>query len=423
MNINQKINNKKEELEELRSALDALVKNKEEREDATFTEEERAEFDSKFSEMENLRADIEQLEKENVILNQKETPKKMEARKSEENKIQEAFSFGEAIRQAKSGRLEGLYAELNQEGQREALNSGISVSGGITLPEFSLRANTVTQGTQPAEGANLVPTESIGIVEALYSQTIMAEAGVSMLSGLSANVDMPSESTVLSANFTGETTDESAQTPTFGKYQLQPQRLAVVAQYSDQLLRQSSPSIDAVLRRQAERAIADKLNNAFINGANAGAVEGLETVSGATSFTGTSFDYALALEIEQLLAEANINLDSAVIITSPAAKAAWKNAFKDAGSGNPVYSDENMVAGMRAIATNFVPDNLGTGTNESGIYAGDMSDVYVGSWGGLNIVVDEYTQASSGQIRLVYNSFWDIINTRPSALVKGSVVA
>ena len=171
MNIN--------ELKELRSEklgdLEALVASKNEREDKTYTEEEANRFDALEGEVTDLDAKIERAEKEENLAKRKAT--KVE-KKTEERKVAERFSITEAARQASAGNLTGIYAELDQEGRSQATSAGVTPNvGGIVIPEFALRAdeqNTATEGSQPADGGNLIPTDRRGFIEALYDQTIMA---------------------------------------------------------------------------------------------------------------------------------------------------------------------------------------------------------------------------------------------------------
>jgi hypothetical protein len=68
----------------------------------------------------------------------------------------------------------------------------------------------------------------------------------------------------------------------------------------------------------------------------------------------------------------------------------------DAGSGLFVYNN-GEISGYKALSTN----------GAYGGYVGDWNDYIVAQWGGIDLIVDQYTLASQGQIRLVVNTYFD----------------
>ena len=86
---------------------------------------------------------------------------------------------------------------------------------------------------------------------------------------------------------------------------------------------------------------------------------------------------------------------------------------KVAGNDSMILSPdeaEPMLAGHRARFSGNVPDNLtkGTGTNLSALIFGNWSDLLVGQWGGIDLIVDDVTEAAKGNVKLVAHSEWDI---------------
>lgn len=413
MNIN--------ELKELRSEkiseLENLIASKNEREDKSYTDEEAQRFDSLEGEVNDLDIKIERAEKEEKIAKRKAV--KVE-KKTEERKVAENFSFSEAARQAQSGNLTGLYAELDQEGRSNAVSAGVTPNaGGIVLPEFAIRAeNTATEGTQPADGGNLIPKDRRGFIEALYDRTIMGQAGIQMLNGLSGNVEMPSEDSVVSASWAGETSAVPTQKATFGMENMSPVRLAAAVAYSTQLLRQSSPSIDAVMRRQIDQAIAQKLDDTFINGYSAGNVDGLVDATG--TLASSDFNYDMLLEILQKGEEAN--LDATVVVSSPKARVKFMKEYTNTnGNGLPLLTGDSLITGSRFLSSNKVSNAEGGGTNETQLFAFDPNQFYAGAWGGIQLTVDNLTMADSAKVKLVVNSFWDMLLIRKDKAYKASV--
>ena len=57
-----------------------------------------------------------------------------------------------------------------------------------------------------------------------------------------------------------------------------------------------------------------------------------------------------------------------------------------------------------------MPSNLtkGSGSALSALLFGNWSDLLIGEWGAIDLLVDPYTNADSGQVRVVAFSFVDI---------------
>lgn len=74
-------------------------------------------------------------------------------------------------------------------------------------------------------------------------------------------------------------------------------------------------------------------------------------------------------------------------------------------AGYPIYlwGDNNQMNGYRAAATNQVPSNLskGTGTNLTAMIFGDFSTLMYAFWGGIDVLVDPYSNSTAGTVRVV----------------------
>ena len=90
-------------------------------EDRDFTEEEKVSFDTNMDELTRLVEELPKTEKQEEIrmksANLGGSPVATETK--EEKEIVRDFSFGKAVRAAFGGKLEGVEAEMAQEGERE----------------------------------------------------------------------------------------------------------------------------------------------------------------------------------------------------------------------------------------------------------------------------------------------------------------
>jgi hypothetical protein len=85
-------------------------------------------------------------------------------------------------------------------------------------------------------------------------------------------------------------------------------------------------------------------------------------------------------------------------------------------NGTGMVYENGSVDGTKAFNTSHL------GTAKTYIY-GDFSNLAIGSWGGVDITVDPYTQAAAGKVRIVVNAFFDAKKLRDGAFAVGTIAA
>jgi hypothetical protein len=186
------------------------------------------------------------------------------------------------------------------------------------------------------------------------------------------------------------------------------------------MLAQDSLDVENVIRQDLINAINTKLE-ATILGAGDGKEGGSVIVApkgirnGVTATTVS--DFATLCNLEATLDDANI-LGERVYILSNKAKAGFRGMIKGTNNTGMVY-ENGMVDGTRAYDTS----NMGTGANDKAFIVGDWSNLAIGNWGGIDIVVDPYTVAVAGQVRIVVNAFFDAKVLRANAFAFGNYAA
>ena len=78
--------------------------------------------------------------------------------------------------------------------------------------------------------------------------------------------------------------------------------------------------------------------------------------------------------------------------------------------------------GYRAAVSNSMPSNLTKGTNttvcSAALFASDWSMAVLGFFGAPDVVVDPYTKADTGQVKITLNQFFDFGVRQPGAFAK-----
>ncbi len=328
-------------------------------------------------------------------------------------------SISGAIARHISGKpLEGAEKEMADEGSAE-LRAFNKSAEGVAVPSFFFaEQRALSVGSDPSAGTT-VNVEESGLIEFLYPQTVLNQLGVTNMTGMSSNFDLIRQNGGAAAEWEGEV-DENAETdPTYERIPMRPKRLGAFTTFSKQLLVQSSLAVENEVRRNLSSAIGIALETAALSGSGTGDVPlgllnqtGINTVDIDTN--GGALTRAHLLQLEQVLSESNYSGNFRFLMTA-ALRRYLKELKTDAGSGRFVWNDNDNVLGYDATISNLMPRDLakGTGTDLHALILGDFSQLYVAQWGGLDIVVDQYTKAKNAQVNVIANSWWDIACRQP----------
>lgn len=349
----------------------------------------------------------------------------------EEKELQK-YSIAEAVKQTGHGSVNGFYKEMSQEAIRELKEAGASPQGNadsLFIPEKVLTSrrasmlNTMTVGTA-ADGGNAVETELRSFIEHLYDRLVTVNMGADMLTGLTGSIDWPTESTVASFNWGTEVASLTESEPKVGKVSISPKRGGTFVDLSNQLINQTSPSVDARIERQILNAAQRGLESAGISGdGTSGAPTGILSTSGigavyaggaaasGDNANGSAPARADVINLETAIAVENADIGSLGYLTNAKVRGTLKNTKVDAGSGLFIWPfNGEQLNGYNVGVTNLVPSDLtkGTGTDLSAMIFGNFNDLVYGMWGGMEILRDPYTQALTGTTRLVLNMYADV---------------
>ena len=306
-------------------------------------------------------------------------------------------------------KLEGIYAEADQEARREAKENGVEIRGmGIpaSFLNFGRRDATVTGGTGGSQGGVNVATEIGNVIDVFNSKLVVRDAGATVLSGLVGNIQLPkpakgSDPTEKSENGSADEYDA-----TWGTVNMQPRRLPVYTDISKQLLKQTSTDVEGWLRNQIGTQIAIRMDKKAFNGSGSASEPlGLVNVSGVGSVTTSgTMTWPKVAEFVYTNVDTSDALEGSLTwVTTPRCKGELMTTVKESGQAS--YLMENgMMGGYRVLSSTAVPTSY--------LIFGNWMDCVVGQWGGLDVTSDPYTLATTGLIRLTFDTFYDVAFTR-----------
>ena len=368
----------------------------------TPTEDEKSDDDPTDDDIDD-KSDVDETPADEDV----ETPTDDDKEDNSNVRMNKNFSLLKTVRSiSKNQPLDELTNAVVEQGKSEMRKAGLSAQGQLVIPTNEVRAiHSVT-----ADGESVVATDVFDILTPLRAKNVLAQAGATIYSNLTSDVKIPimSKSNVTFADENGDAKDGAG---AFNYLKLTPHRLTAYVDISKELLAQDSVDVENAIRTDLVNAINSKLEEAFLSDFSGSTVQPKGVFAVVKPSTGVTNDFATLVANEAKVEDANI-LNEPCYILSNKAKAALRAMAKGAKSTELVY-ENGEVDGTKAYNTSNVP--------ASNYLFGDMSSLVIGTWSGLDLIVDPYTQAAKGAVRLVVNMYVDFGVARPETLVAGKL--
>lgn len=334
------------------------------------------------------------------------TPSQSEQR--EVNKVNSKFSLGRAILNVSEGRmLSGAELEWSQEYSREAALAGISSNGNIGIPGVALRAGGADDfQAGSGDGSGFVATDVGNAIEALRAPALIQQVGTTVINGATGNLQFPRVSVKAGAAIEGEVDASANSAMEMDTLTLTPTRVANKSTYSKLLLLQGGPDVDAVIARDLIAGV-----NELIDTTSFAAILSGITATSTTDLTGSNqSDRVFALE--QAVANNGGDLSNVSLVADTT------TAHQLLRQASAVSSITTLLGEYRYFATPHV-----NATNlEHMIFGNFAQGCIMAFFGGIDLLVDPYSSAGTGQINLHVNRFYDFDIRQAGALATHEAV-
>lgn len=291
---------------------------------------------------------------------------------------------------------------------RSALNSA---DHKVTLPA---ETRTVTQ-TISGDGVHdeIVETEFKGLLEPLYADSVISNLGITIYNGLPAGDFKVSAMGKGAAAWADETGTAAESKNTFSHVTLQPKRISAQLSYSKQFLAQDTIGAEAAIRRDIYNALVAKIQSTMLSADASGSNKPAGIFNGVTAKNISS--YAELCDVEATVDDSNVKGERKYLMSNKA-KAILRCMPKSSLTTELVL-DGNDIDGTPVIANSDVPTTQ---------YAyGDFSNIIMGTWGNVDLIIDPYTLAAENSVRIVVNAFvdWKKVRSAENVIVYGKVSA
>lgn len=384
-------------------------------EQRALTEEENAELGQNQIRNAEINIEIEQRELENRSAG------------APHAQATERFMLSRCIRNMMNGRAqsESDAAILDHAAEQHRLSvSQTPDERGIVIP-MNLEKRAALTASNEVKTRVLIDEEQQEMLLPLQSALVLARAGARFMTGLQGDIYWPEMSNA-NVFWEAENADAKDGAPTFKKgTTYKPLRLTAYVDISKQLLVQENASVEAYVRQAIATAIAQKLEvTAFAKDTAANTPAGMFVTANLNASIKGDMTWANIVAMETEADTKNALFGNLAYIMHPALIGKAKTTVKDAsGAGGFIFTGngDGQLNGYKALRTNNIPKGLQTGTNEFGIVFGNWQDFFLGQWGGIELLVDPYTQALKGTVRLIVNSYWNMGIIRKESFTIGSM--
>lgn len=302
----------------------------------------------------------------------------------------------------------------------------------ITPPAMrggAVRIRNTQQAGDPTTGGYLVETMQLSFIDMLRNKMVTRAAGAQVLTGLVGDIDIPKKTATSTAYWIGEGTSPSKSTLTFGQIPGTPRTVAAYIQLTRRFLKQASMDVEMMARDDMATTLAVAIDAAGLHGLGAAnqprgvaSTPGIGSVAGGADGLAPAWTHIIDLETEVSIDNADVG--ALAYITNPKVRGKLKKTLITATYGDQFIWDSRNPStplnGYPAYVTNQVSSTLTKGSSSgvgvcSAIFYGNWQDLVYLLWGGLDILVDPYTNSTSGDVLITAMQDVDDVVRRPES--------
>jgi len=296
---------------------------------------------------------------------------------------------------------------------REGMAKGLRIP--LHLPNARQKGQTV--GSAPAGGFLVPDYQSAQLVDRLTAGSLIAKlplSGVSAPAGTGA-YQIPRVAAGTSGNWVGEGQTAPESEMSFGMIQLTPRQAVIRASFSRMLLATSTPSVESIVTRDMSTALSETIDAALLSGPGTGnAPKGILSQGVSLAEADYANLWAALAGAAKAIEDANVDPASIRWLVGPGTAERLRTSFKadgaDATDGQFIATDPAGLMGYPVVVSTFCPA-------QTAVLCA-WNDVILSQWGSADLLIDPYTQAEVGMIRVLLYMLVDVALRHQESLVK-----
>jgi HK97 family phage major capsid protein len=264
-----------------------------------------------------------------------------------------------------------------------------------------------------AEGLTPTPLRADLFIDRLRNRLVVARLGATYLDGLVGSpIDIPRQTGSSTAQWVAEDGSLSETDAAFDDVTLTPKTVGSMTSYSRRTLLNASPSIEQIVRNLAA-VIAQAIDAKAMTGDGSSKTPtGILHTSGVhDTGAGSAIAWDEVLDFIALIDGSNA-LDGALgWAINPFVVKKLRSTLVDSNTaGKMIMEEPNELAGYPALSSMQLPGGASDPTSgpESAMIFGDWSQLLVGSWTGVDILLNPYETTAYAKGRVIVRAMKDV---------------
>ena len=309
-------------------------------------------------------------------------------------------------RAQKAGRTtRGILLPMNLRCDIGAARRGAAIATGVEA-----RNMTTTTGAG-AIAANVAPT----LIQLLRKRTICEALGAVILSDMTGTFALPKETGENTFEWVAEGGAATKSVGSIGQVTFGPKTLTAWTGLTRRFMKQTSIDAEMFARYQLVEGAARGLDFGGLAGPGTtnnvlGITIDTDVPNVVMGTNGLALTWAKVVEFETKITTNNADVENMAYVMNAVINGSTKTTPKV--SGYPTFLQENReMNGYRTAVTNQLPSNLTKGSSSgvcSSMIFGDFSKLVFALWGALDILVDPYSESTTGTVRVTAHQDADV---------------
>jgi HK97 family phage major capsid protein len=265
-----------------------------------------------------------------------------------------------------------------------------------------------------AEGLTPTPLRADLFIDRLRNRLVVARLGATYLDGLVGSpIDIPRQTGSSTAQWVAEDGSLSETDAAFDDVTLTPKTVGSMTSYSRRTLLNASPSIEQIVRNDLAAVIAQAIDAKAMTGdGSSNTPTGILHTSGVhDTGAGSAIAWDEVLDFIALIDGSNA-LDGALgWAINPFVVKKLRSTLVDSNTaGKMIMEEPNELAGYPALSSMQLPGGASDPTSgpESAMIFGDWSQLLVGSWTGVDILLNPYETTAYAKGRVIVRAMKDV---------------
>jgi HK97 family phage major capsid protein len=301
----------------------------------------------------------------------------------------------------------GRELEISQECERRhgGTTYGIRVPYEVFERPSEQRVIT-TAAPVGGPGGNVIATNLLEgqFIDMLRDALVVQRAGARVIRGLVGNADIPKQTAASTAEWIAEDAALSGSELEIGKVSLTPKHVGCLSEFSRNMLLQSTPDIEDIIRRDFAAVIARGIDKVALIGGGTNEPDGIIATTNVTELEaggtdGGPISTTVTANMIGDLTGANVEGGAFVINAATQTK-----ALKLLDGDNRPFGLDTIFHGRPVFVTNQLRSNLtkGSGTSLSEAIYGAFEDLLLGWWSDFQIMLNPYaaTPFAKGNVQV-----------------------